>query len=92
MSNGSAVQESPEPTATERLLYTPEQAAHALGIGRSTLYVLLADGSIPSVRIGRRRRIPVDGLRRYVASLLFEPPTSNITTRCRGSSEKRGRP
>lgn len=92
MSNASTMQEGSGATAAERLLYTPEQAAHALGIGRSTLYVLLADGSIPSVRIGRRRRIPVDGLRRYVASLVFEPTTSTITTRLRGSSEKRGRP
>lgn len=53
----------------ERLLYTPEEAALALGISRSTLYLLLSDGRLPSVRLGTRRRIEAEALRRFVASL-----------------------
>ena len=53
----------------DKILYTPTEAAQALGISRSTIYVLLAGGEIPSVRIGSCRRVPVDGLRRYVAAL-----------------------
>jgi excisionase family DNA binding protein len=53
----------------DKILYTPTEAAQALGISRSTIYVLLASGEIPSVRIGSCRRVPVDGLRRYVARL-----------------------
>jgi excisionase family DNA binding protein len=53
----------------DKILYTPTEAAQALGISRSTIYVLLASGEIPSVRIGSCRRVPVDGLRRYVAAL-----------------------
>jgi excisionase family DNA binding protein len=57
----------------DKLLYTPLEAAHALGISRSTLYELLARGHIDSVHIGASRRIPADCLRRYVASLAEDP-------------------
>jgi excisionase family DNA binding protein len=65
----------------DKLLYTPLEAAHALGISRSTLYELLARGAIDSVRIGASRRIPADCLRRYVASLTDDPrPASTVPT------------
>jgi excisionase family DNA binding protein len=35
----------------DKLLYTPREAAQALGVSRSTLYVLLSSGALPSVRI-----------------------------------------
>lgn len=60
MTNGSTV---------EKLLYTPVEAAHALGVSRSTIYVLMAGGHLPSLRIGASRRIPAEGLRRYIAQL-----------------------
>jgi excisionase family DNA binding protein len=53
-------------TTSERLLLRPAEAAEVLGIGRATLYALVLDGSIPSVRIGRSRRISVEALRRWV--------------------------
>ena len=52
-----------------QLLVTPRQAAQALGVGRSTIYELLASGELESVRIGTSRRIPVDALDRYVGGL-----------------------
>jgi excisionase family DNA binding protein len=60
----------------ERLLYTPEEAALALGISRSTLYVLLSDGRLQSVRLGTRRRIEADALRKFVTSLDVVPPSA----------------
>jgi excisionase family DNA binding protein len=45
------------------------QAAKRLGIGRSTLYLLLADEQLESVHIGARRLVPVDGLERFVERL-----------------------
>ena len=59
--------------SVERLLYTPEEAAEALGIGRCKVYELMAEGLLYSVKIGRCRRVPVDALRRYVASLTGDP-------------------
>ena len=55
--------------AVEKLLYTPVEAAQALGLSRSTVYVLMASGDLSSVHIGSSRRIPADGLRRYVTFL-----------------------
>jgi excisionase family DNA binding protein len=58
-----------KPPDVDKLLYTPVEAAHALGISRSTVYVLMASGDLPSVRIGSSRRISADALRRYVTLL-----------------------
>lgn len=53
----------------DKLLYTPVEAAHALAVSRSTIYVLMASGDILSVHIGASRRIPAEALRRYVKRL-----------------------
>jgi excisionase family DNA binding protein len=52
-----------------KMLLTPLEAATALGIGRSKVYELLRAGVLPSVRIGRCRRIPVTGITDYLAAL-----------------------
>ena len=54
---------------TPSILLTPAEAATALAIGRSFLYELIADGTIPSVKIGRSRRIRRTDLEAYVALL-----------------------
>lgn len=53
----------------ERLLYTPEQAADVLGIGRTKVFQLMAEGAVQSVQIGRSRRITRDSLERFVKTL-----------------------
>lgn len=61
----------------EKLLLKPEEAADALGIGRSLLYQLLARGELESVKIGRCRRIPADALQELVARLRGEAKGSD---------------
>ena len=56
----------------ERLLFTPEEVAEMLSLGRSTIYVLMASGSLGSVRVGRARRVPVTAVREYVEQLIHE--------------------
>ena len=51
-----------------QLLTVPEVAAR-LGIGRTTLYLLLAQGDLPSVRIGRRRLIREDAIEDFIRAL-----------------------
>lgn len=58
-----------EGTAMDRLLYRPEEAAALLGVGRSRIYQLLAEGAIGSIQIGRSRRVPADALTAYVNQL-----------------------
>jgi len=56
------------PGALMPLLLTVAQAAELLSVSRTTLYELLAGGSIESIHIGRSRRVPIDALRDFVES------------------------
>ena len=56
----------------ERLLLRPEQGADALGMSRAAFYKLLSSGAVPSITIGRSRRIPVASLEAWVARQLAE--------------------
>ncbi len=49
------------------LLVRVEETARLLGISRSKVYMLIASGELPSVLIGRSRRVPVDALQRWIA-------------------------
>ena len=57
-------------TSEVKLLLTPQEAAHALGINRSTLYQLIMRQEIPSLKIGRRRYIPYAVLQMFIESRL----------------------
>ncbi len=61
---------------TPPLLYKPEQAAEAIGIGRSKLFELIAAGEIETVQIGRSRRVPAEALAGFVMRLRQQQPTS----------------
>jgi excisionase family DNA binding protein len=54
-------------TATVVQLLTIVDAARHLGISRSKLDELLAAGELPSVRIGRTRRITMSALEEFLA-------------------------
>lgn len=64
--------ETTNPSSIPRLLYTPKEAAQALGISRSSLYVLLSQGAIDSVRIGGSRRITATALNAFIETLTSE--------------------
>ena len=49
-----------------KLLLTVAEAAARLGVARSHLYPWLMSGELPSVKLGRSRRIPVAALDRFV--------------------------
>jgi excisionase family DNA binding protein len=57
----------------EKMLLKPSEVAKALGIGRSLAYELIAQGIIPSVRLGRCIRIPSQSLEQWIR----ENETSN---------------
>jgi excisionase family DNA binding protein len=56
----------------EARLLTVEEAARRLSLGRTTVYALLRDGQIRSVRVGRLRRIPAEALDTYTARLIAD--------------------
>ena len=53
----------------EQLLFTTDEAAHALSVGRTTIYLLMGSGELSPVHIGRSCRISRAELERYVARL-----------------------
>lgn len=57
---------------TPRRMLSVEQAAEALGIGRTTTYALVKSGQLESVLIGRLRRIPADAIDAYTTRLEAE--------------------
>ncbi|OAI43520.1 hypothetical protein AYO38_02640 [bacterium SCGC AG-212-C10] len=54
---------------TDPILLNVVDAATTLSISRSRLYELLARGDIPTIHIGRLRRIPRRALEDYVERL-----------------------
>jgi excisionase family DNA binding protein len=56
----------------DRLTFTVDEVAAALGISRSSAYECAKRGDIPTVRLGRRIVVP----RRAVLKLLGEPDTA----------------
>jgi excisionase family DNA binding protein len=50
----------------DRGLLKIEEAARLLSLGRSKTYQLVMDGAIPSIHIGRSRRIPAAALERWI--------------------------
>jgi excisionase family DNA binding protein len=54
----------------EKLLLSPEEAAEVLGITRSTIYDLIRMRLLTSVKIGRRRLVPMQACRDMVDRLV----------------------
>lgn len=50
----------------DRLAYSVEETAHVLGTSTYTVYKLVREGVIPSMRVGRRVFIPVEPLKRML--------------------------
>jgi excisionase family DNA binding protein len=57
------------PRTAQRIVLTVEEAAEALGIGRTLMYELIGSGAVESVTIGRLRRVPADALGAFVNQL-----------------------
>jgi excisionase family DNA binding protein len=71
------LRETPMGTETltkDQLLLTPEEAARALRVGRTTVYALMKIGELRAVYIGRSCRLPIAELERYVSRLETRRP------------------
>ena len=60
------MQEQQKP-ATEQLVFSIDDVAKMLTVGKSTVYQLLDSGRLDAFHIGRRRLIRADSVRRLVA-------------------------
>ncbi len=61
---------SEETSIANRGLLRVDEAAAWLGLGRTKTYELVARGKLPSVSIGRCRRVPLSALRSFVDRLV----------------------
>jgi excisionase family DNA binding protein len=50
----------------EKLALTPEEVGKAIGCSRAKVYDLFARHELPSVKIGKTRRVTVEALRRWL--------------------------
>lgn len=60
-------------TVEPPILLRPDDAARLIQVSRSHLYALIADGTLPSVRLGRSRRVPRAALEAWVARETDQP-------------------
>ncbi|MGD0352552.1 MAG: helix-turn-helix domain-containing protein [Dehalococcoidia bacterium] len=51
---------------TDRLVLSVEEAAAALGIGKSTAFKYIREGKLPVKRLGRRILVPRDKLTKFL--------------------------
>jgi excisionase family DNA binding protein len=51
-----------EPASFERRALSIEETAKTCGLSRATLYRLIADGKLSTLKIGARRLVPVGAL------------------------------
>jgi excisionase family DNA binding protein len=68
--------QAPAPTAP--LLLTPAQAAAALNISRSYLYILLASGQLESLKCGRLRRVRPEALAAWIERTRAEQAAEDL--------------
>jgi excisionase family DNA binding protein len=50
----------------DRLAYSINETASALSMGRTSIYALIKEGRLETVKLGRRTLVKVDSLRRLV--------------------------
>lgn len=77
------------------LMLTVEETARVLRIGRNSAYEAVAGGSIPSIRIGRKIRVPRRALAAWIEDRdehwSFEPsPVSEASYATRGPTANSG--
>jgi excisionase family DNA binding protein len=74
--------------SSDQLLFTTEEAADVLRVGRTTVYALIKSGELRPVHIGRACRISRGELDRYVTRLdsMWSNPSMGIMTTRAGNA------
>lgn len=52
-----------------QLLFSMDEAAKAMSIGKTKLYYEIRDGKIPAKKIGKRVLVPIESINSYIADL-----------------------
>ncbi len=86
----SDAQRPQEPVSSDPLLFTPEEAATVLRLGRTTVYALMKAGDLHPVHIGRSCRLSRSELERYVRGLEAPRTAPRALRRPRTTTDQRG--
>ncbi|MFM9979221.1 MAG: helix-turn-helix domain-containing protein [Sphingomonadaceae bacterium] len=52
----------------EQLAVSVSDTVKALGVGRTTIYAMIADGRLEAFKLGRRRLVKAESVRRLIAA------------------------
>lgn len=52
----------------EPLALSINDTARTLGLGRTSIYAMIADGRLDAFRLGRRRLVRMDSIKRLIAA------------------------
>lgn len=52
----------------EPLAFSINDTAKALGLGRTSIYAMIADGRLEAFKLGRRRLVKADAVHRLIAA------------------------
>jgi excisionase family DNA binding protein len=52
----------------EKLAYSISETARTLSLGRTSIYTMIADGRLEAFKLGRRRLVKAESVRRLIAS------------------------
>lgn len=50
----------------ERLVYSVNETARMLSMGRTSIYAMIADGRLEAFKLGRRRLVKAESIRRLI--------------------------
>jgi len=50
----------------ERFAYSINETAHALSLGRTSIYAMIADGRLETFKLGRRTLVKAESIRRLI--------------------------
>jgi excisionase family DNA binding protein len=50
----------------DKLAYSINETARALGLGRTSIYAMIADGRLEAFKLGRRTLVKAESIRRLV--------------------------
>lgn len=64
--NSGAHDEPERPTQVERRTISVEEAGRILGVSRGAAYAYAKDGSIPTIRLGKRLLVPKSALNKML--------------------------
>lgn len=52
----------------DKLLYTIDESAKMLSVSRSTIYELIKDGELKSIKVGKSHRVTLQAMNEFITS------------------------